>query len=77
MLRHVHAERLCGELLDDLARPVDAAAIVPALAGRELERSVPGLDAASEVIVVAPDVLGPAGEVRVSMAVAEAGGVSE
>lgn len=77
-VRHVRAERLARDPLDDVARPVEAGAVVPALAGGELERRVPGLDGAAERVFVGPgDVLGPPGEVRVCVGVAEAGGVGE
>lgn len=43
VLCHILAERLSGEFLNDLAGPIDACAIVPALAWGELQRRIPRL----------------------------------
>lgn len=77
MLLHERAECLLGELLDYLARPIAAGALVPALSGFELEWGVPDLDITLELAFPAAGVFRPSNQIRIAAAIAESRGVGE
>lgn len=77
LLRHELAQCLVGELLDDLACPVEPDAVVPALPGCEFQGAVPPFDGILEILLFAADVFRPPAKIWICESVAKSRGVGE
>ena len=77
MRLYVGAQRLACHLLEGLAGPVDGSAIVPALAGWELDGGGEPVEGPIIAVCSAPYSFGPLLEVGIWSVVAETGSMSE